>query len=48
MRHFILCRANEGTAAEATALLLLANVWKIHRLPNAVVSDRHPQFIAEV
>ena len=48
-RHYIPCFAgDEGTTAEATALLLLRHVWKYHGLPSTIVSDRGPQFIAEV
>jgi hypothetical protein len=31
---------------EGTALLFLKEVWKHHRTPRAVVSDRGPQFVA--
>jgi transposase InsO family protein len=31
--------------AEGTALLFLKEVWKHHRTPRVVVSDRGPQFI---
>jgi transposase InsO family protein len=31
--------------AEGTALLFLKEVWKHHRMPRVVVSDRGPQFI---
>lgn len=48
-RHFIPCFAGqEGTTAEATAQLLLWHVWKHHGLPNSIISDRGPQFIAAV
>jgi transposase InsO family protein len=32
--------------AEGTALLFLKEVWKHHRMPQVVVSDSGPQFIA--
>jgi transposase InsO family protein len=32
--------------AEGTALLLLEEVWKHHRTPRIVISDRGPQFVA--
>jgi hypothetical protein len=32
--------------AEGTALLFFKEVWKHHRTPQAVVSDRGPQFVA--
>ena len=48
-RHYIPCYASEeGTTAEATAQLLLRHVWKHHGLPSTIVSDRGPQFIAQV
>ena len=33
--------------AEDSARLFLRHVWKLHRLPDAVISDRGPQFIAD-
>ena len=48
-RHFIPCVADErGTSAEATARMLVDYVWKLHGLPDTMVSDRGPQFVAEV
>jgi len=45
MRHLIPC---DGTCnAEGVARLYLQHVWKLHGLPNSVVSDRGPQFVAE-
>jgi len=38
----------EGTLAECLARLFWDNVWKLHRLPESVVSDRGPQFAAEL
>jgi transposase InsO family protein len=32
--------------AEGTTLLFLKEVWKHHRTPKVVVSDRGPQFVA--
>jgi hypothetical protein len=43
--HFILTHTTLN--AESTALLFLKEVWKHHRMPQVVVSDRGPQFIAE-
>jgi len=31
---------------EGVARLFLHHVWKLHRLPRQVVSDRSPQFVA--
>ena len=38
----------EETLVEGLARLLQDNVWKLHRLPESVVSDRGPQFVAEL
>ena len=46
MTHFV--ATIEGTSAEGLARLLRDNVWKLHRLPEGVVSDRGPQFAAEL
>ena len=43
--HFI--PAHTTTTAQGAALLFLNNVWKLHGLPNSVISDRGPQFVAE-
>ena len=49
MRHFIPCVADEeGTSAEETAAMLLRHLWKHHGLCSTAVSDRGPQFVAEV
>ncbi|KAG0161663.1 hypothetical protein PDIDSM_2095 [Penicillium digitatum] len=45
MKHFIHCK---GTCnAEEVARLYTGHVWKLHGLPNTVVSDRGPQFVAQ-
>jgi len=44
--HFV--ATMEGTSAEGLARLLRDNVWKLHGLPESVVSDRGPQFAAEL
>jgi len=46
MTHFV--ATTEGTTAEGLARLFRDNVWKLHRLPESVVSDRGPQFAAEL
>ena len=46
MMHFV--ATTEGTSAEGLARLLRDNVWKLHGLPESVVSDRGPQFAAEL
>jgi len=46
MTHFV--ATTEGTIAEGLARLFRDNVWKLHGLPESVVSDRGPQFAAEL
>ena len=46
MTHFV--ATTEGTSAEGLARLFQTNVWKLHGLPESVVSDREPQFAAEL
>ena len=46
MTHFV--ATMEGTSAEGLARLFRDNVWKLHGLPESVVSDRGPQFVAEL
>jgi len=38
----------EGTLAEGLIKLFRDNVWKLYRLPESVISDREPQFVAEL
>ena len=46
---YIPCSDNyEGTNTEATAKMLLHNVWQRHGLPSSVVLDRGPQFVSAV
>ena len=48
-RHYVPCvAAEEGTSAEATAGLLIKEVFRIHGLPASIISDRGPQFVATV
>jgi Integrase core domain/Chromo (CHRromatin Organisation MOdifier) domain len=42
MRHFVPCSST--ASAEDLADLFLEHVWKIHGLPDDIVSDRGPQF----
>ena len=44
--HFV--ATTEGTSAEGLARLYQDNIWKLHGLPESVVSDRGPQFVAEL
>ena len=46
MTHFV--TTMEETSAEGLARLFQDNVWKLHGLPESVVSDRGPQFAAEL
>ena len=46
MTHFVVI--TEGTLAEGLARLFRDNIWKLHRLPESVVSDMGPQFVAEL
>ena len=36
----------EKTSAERLARLFGDNVWKLHGLPESIISDRGPQFVA--
>ena len=48
-RHYVPCiAAEEGTSAEATAGILIREVFRIHGLSAFIVSDRGPQFVAIV
>ena len=42
--HFVVM--TEKTTVEGLARLFRDNVWKLHRLPEGVISDRGPQFAA--
>jgi len=44
MVHFIL--TTEKTSAEGLARLFRDNMWKLHSLPEIIISDRGPQFAA--
>ena len=46
MTHFV--ATTEGTSAEGLARLFRDNIWKLHGLPKSVISDRGPQFAAEL
>jgi len=46
MIHFV--AMTEGTLVEGLVRLLRDNVWKLHGLPESVVLDRGPQFMAEL
>ena len=44
--HFV--ATTEGMSAEGLARLFWDNVWKLHGLPESVVLDQGPQFVAEL
>ena len=44
--HFV--ETIEGTSVKGLARVFKDNVWKLHRLPESIVSDRGPQFAAEL
>ena len=44
--HFV--ATTEGTLVEELARLFRDNVWKLHRLPESIISDREPQFTVEL
>jgi len=46
MVHFI--PTIERTLAEGLVRLFRDNVWKLYELPKSIISDRGPQFIAEL
>ena len=46
MMYFVV--TTEGTTAEGLVRLFRDNVWRLHGLPESVVSDRGPQFAAEL
>jgi len=46
MAHFI--PTTERTSAEELAQLFRDNIWKLHGLPNSIISDRGPQFAAGI
>ena len=46
MTHFV--ATTEGTIAEGLVRLFRDNLWKLHGLPESMVSDQGPQFAAEL
>jgi len=46
MSHFVV--TTEKTTAEELARLFRDNMWKLHGLPESVISDRGPQFAARL
>ena len=46
MTYFV--ATTEGTIVEGLARLFRNNLWKLHGLPESIVSDRGPQFATEL
>ena len=46
MAHFV--PTTERTSAEGLARLFRDNIWKLHGLPDSIISDRGPQFAAGI
>jgi len=46
MAHFV--PTTERTSTEGLARLFRDNIWKLHGLPDSIVSDRGPQFVAGI
>ena len=46
MMNFV--ATTEETSVEGLARLFRDNMWKLHGLPESIVSDRGPQFAAEI
>ena len=46
MVHFV--ATTEGTLVKGLVRLFRDNVWKLYRLPESIVLDRGPQFVAEL
>jgi len=46
MAHFM--ATTEETSAESLARLFRDNLWKLYRLPESIISDREPYFVAEL
>ena len=46
MTHFV--ATTEGTSVKGLACLFRNNIWKLHRLPKSVVSNRGLQFAVEL
>ena len=44
MAHFV--PTTEKTTAEGLARLFRDNMWRLHGLPESIISDRGPQFAA--
>ena len=48
-RYYVPCISGEdSTTSEATVLILLKEVFRLHGLPFSIISDRGPEFVAIV
>jgi len=46
MAYFVL--TTERTSTEGLAQLFRDNIWKLHRLPDSIISDRGPQYYERI
>jgi len=46
MAHFV--PTTKGTSTEGLVQLFRDNIWKLHGLPDSIISDRGPQFIVGI
>jgi len=46
MTHFV--PTIKRTSIERLAQLFRDNVWKLHGLPDSIISDRGPQFVVDI
>lgn len=48
-RHYVPCHWGEdGTSTEETVWIMLWNVFRLHGLPDSIISDRGPQFVSKM
>lgn len=48
-RHYVPCYWGEdGTSTEETVWIMLWNVFRLHGLPDSIISDRGPQFVSKM
>jgi len=46
MAHFV--PTTEKTSVEGVVRLFQDNIWKLHRLPKSIITDREAQFAAGI
>jgi len=44
--HFV--STIEKTLAEEVTKLFWVNIWKLHKLPESIITDRETQFVVEI